>query len=235
VLITGGARGQGAAAARAVIAEGGTVLIGDVLDDLGRALAASLGAAATFVHLDVTSEADWERATTAADGLGGLHGLVNNAGVYVPRSLEETDTALWQHHVDVNQFGVFLGMRACVPVMERSGGGSIVNVASAAALRGSQRAFAYCATKWALRGMTRSAARELAAKNIRVNCVCPGVVDTEMISQWSTDERTARLGAIPMQRAGTAEEMAELILFLLSSKSAYMTGAEIAADGGLTA
>src|SRR6185437_5588531 len=143
ILISGGARGQGAAEARLFVAEGARVVIGDVLEDKGRALAAELGQNAAFVRQDVTRETDWESALKAAEALGGLHGLVNNAGIYQPATLMETDTALFERHMRVNQLGPFLGMRAIVPLMEKSGGGSIVNISSTAGLRGSPGAIAY--------------------------------------------------------------------------------------------
>jgi 3alpha(or 20beta)-hydroxysteroid dehydrogenase len=235
VLVSGGARGQGAAEARQLIKEGAKVVIGDVLEKEGTALAKELGSAAVFLRHDVTSEADWDRAIKTAESLGGLHGLVNNAGVYTPKRLVETDIALWDRHVRINQFGCFLGMKAVVEPMERSGGGSIVNISSGAGLRGSPQAFAYSATKWALRGMTKSAAMDLAKKKIRVNSVHPGPIETDMIN-WRTPEETAkRLKMVPMRRHGSAEEVAQLVLFLLSDESTYITGAEVAIDGGVTA
>jgi 3alpha(or 20beta)-hydroxysteroid dehydrogenase len=235
VLVSGGARGQGAAEARQLVKEGAKVVIGDVLEKEGTALAKELGNAAVFLHHDVTSEAGWERAIKTAEGLGGLHGLVNNAGVYTPKNLADTDLALWDRHVLINQTGCFLGMKAVVEPMQRSGGGSIVNISSGAGLRGSPQAFAYSATKWALRGMTKSASMDLAKKKIRVNSVHPGPIETDMIA-WRTPEETAkRLKMVPMRRHGTAEEVAQLVLFLLSDESAYITGAEVAIDGGITA
>ena len=235
VLISGGARGQGAAEARMLVAAGAKVVIGDVLDDAGNALAKDLGGAATFVHHDVTSEADWASAVRAAEGLGGLHGLVNNAGIYQPKPLMQTDADLWERHLRINQTGCFLGMQAVVPAMERAGGGSIVNISSGAGLRGSPQAFAYSATKWALRGMTKSAAIDLARKKIRVNSVHPGPIDTEMLSIRTPEQNAARVKAVPLRRQGSAEEVAQLVLFLLSDESAYITGAEVAIDGGITA
>jgi len=234
VLISGGARGQGAAEARMLVAEGAKVVLGDVLDAEGQELAQELGAAAVFVRQDVTEEADWARAAAAAESLGGggLHGLVNNAGIYLPRSLMETDAALFERHVRVNQFGCFLGMKAVVPAMERAGGGAIVNISSTAGLVGSPHAFAYCATKWALRGMTKAAALDLAARGIRVNSVHPGPIGTEMLNVRTEEENRARVQRVPMKRQGTAEEVAKLVLFLLSDDSAYMTGSELAIDGG---
>jgi 3alpha(or 20beta)-hydroxysteroid dehydrogenase len=234
VLISGGARGQGAAEARLFVAEGAKVVIGDVLETEGQRLAAELGDAAVFVRQDVTREDDWAKAVDAAVGLGGLHGLVNNAGIYQPKTLMETDVALFERHMRVNQLGCFLGMKAVVPLMERSGGGSIVNISSVAGLRGSPGAIAYSATKWALRGMTKAAAIDLAPRKIRVNSVHPGPIDTEMLNVRTPEQNQTRLQAVPMKRQGTAEEVANLVLFLLSEESGYITGAEVAIDGGAT-
>jgi 3alpha(or 20beta)-hydroxysteroid dehydrogenase len=234
ILISGGARGQGAAEARLIVAEGGRVVITDVLDEEGRALAASLGGAAQFLHQDVAEEAGWAAAVAAAEALGGggLHGLVNNAGIYRPATLMETDAALFERHMRINQLGCFLGMQAVVPAMERAGGGAIVNISSTAGLRGSPGAFAYSATKWALRGMTKAAAIDLAPRNIRVNSVHPGPIDTKMLDVRTPEQNATRLQSVPMRRQGTAEEVAKLVLFLLSDDSSYMTGAELAIDGG---
>ncbi len=235
VLVSGGARGQGAAEARLLVAEGAKVVIGDVLDNQGRALAEELGPAAAFVRHDVTSEADWARAVETALERGGLHGLVNNAGIYQPATLMETDDALWQRHVQINQYGCFLGMKAAVPAMERAGGGSIVNISSIAGLRGSPGSFAYSATKWALRGMTKSAAIDLASRGIRVNSVHPGPINTDMVAFRTPEQRATRLRQVPMHRDGTPEEVAQLVAFLLSDESSYITGAEIAIDGASSA
>ena len=234
ILISGGARGQGAAEARACIAEGARVVIGDVLDDLGRALAKQLGNGAVYVHHDVTKEEDWDAAVKAAEAMGGLHGLVNNAGIYRPARLMDTDAALFEAHMRVNQLGPFLGMKAVVPLMEKSGGGSIVNISSTAGLRGSPGAMAYSATKWALRGMTKAAALDLAPRKIRVNSIHPGPIDTEMLSVRTPEQNAARLELVPMKRMGTADEIANLAVYLLSDESGYVTGAEIAIDGGAT-
>ena len=234
ILISGGARGQGAAEARLFVAEGAKVVIGDVLESQGQRLAAELGDAATYVRQDVTQEQDWENAIAAAAAMGGLHGLVNNAGIYQPATLMETDAALFERHMRVNQLGCFLGMKAVVPLMERSGGGSIVNISSVAGLRGSPGAIAYSATKWALRGMTKAAAVDLAPRKIRVNSIHPGPIATEMLNVRTPEQNRLRLEAVPMKRQGTAEEVANLVLFLLSEESGYITGAEVAIDGGAT-
>lgn len=232
VLISGGARGQGAAEARLLVAEGARVVLGDLLEAEGRALAEELGPAAQFVRQDVTRPEDWARAVAAAESMGGLHGMINNAGIYVPRPLMETDAELFERHMRVNQLGCFLGMQAVVPAMERAGGGSIVNISSTAGLRGSPGALAYCATKWALRGMTKAAAVDLAPKGIRVNSVHPGPIETDMVKVWSNEQRATRLAQIPIGRIGQPEDVARVVLFLLSEESAYMTGAELSVDGG---
>ncbi len=235
ILVTGGARGQGAAESRLLVAQGAKVVIGDVLDDAGKALAAELGANATYVRHDVADEAAWARAIDIAMSMGGLHGLVNNAGIYQPRTLIETDAELWERHLRINQTGPFIGMKGVVGPMEKSGGGSIVNISSVAGLRGSPGAFAYSATKWALRGMTKAAAINLAKRGIRVNSVHPGPIETDMIAFRTPEENEKRLATVPMRRNGTADEVAQLVAFLLSSESSYISGAEIAIDGAASA
>lgn len=231
-LISGGARGLGEAQARLLVAAGAKVLICDVLVETGQQLAAELGTACLFQPLDVTSESQWSAAVSMAEGLGPLRGLVNNAGVYTPMSLTETDTALFERHTRVNQLGTFLGMRAAVPAFERSGGGAIVNMSSTVALRSAPNSIAYTASKWAVRGMTKAAALELADRHIRVNSVHPGPIDTDMLSVRSREENLRRVQQVPMKRLGTKEEIAKLVLFLLSDDSLYMTGSEVAMDGG---
>jgi 3alpha(or 20beta)-hydroxysteroid dehydrogenase len=233
IIITGGARGQGAAEARLFVREGARVIITDVLDSQGAQLARELGQDnATFVRHDVSSETDWQKALDTAAALGGLHGLINNAGIYQPATLMETDAALFERHMRINQLGVFLGMKAVVPLMERSGGGAIVNISSVAGLRGSPGAIAYSATKWAVRGMTKAAAVDLAPRGIRVNSIHPGPIDTPMLDVRTAEQNERRLQAVPMKRRGTPEEVADLVLFLVSDESRYITGAEVAIDGG---
>ena len=233
-LISGGARGLGGAQACRIVAEGGRVVIGDVLAEEGSRLAASLGSSCTFVTLDVTREESWNAAVTAAERLGPVNGLVNNAGIFEPRPMMETDAALFERHTQVNQLGTFLGMRAVVPALDRAAGGSIVNISSTAGLRGSANTLAYTATKWAVRGMTKAAALELAAMNIRVNSVHPGPIDTDMLKVRGEEENRKRAERVPLKRFGTAEEIAGLVLFLLSDESRYMTGSEVAMDGGIS-
>lgn len=233
-LITGGARGLGAAQARRLVAEGARVVLADVLVDEGRALATALGPAASFLALDVGDETQWAEVVAAAERVGPLSGLVNNAGVFKPLPMAQTDTALFNFHVRVNQLGTYLGMRACVPAFERSGGGAIVNISSAAGLFGVPNAVAYTATKWAVRGMTKAAALELGDRNIRVNSIHPGMIDTEMVRERDAAVNLANLQKQPIKRMGTADEIAGLVLFLLSAEGRYMTGAELAMDGGRT-
>jgi 3alpha(or 20beta)-hydroxysteroid dehydrogenase len=234
ILITGAARGQGAAEARLFVSEGAKVVMTDILEDQGRQLASELGPDTVFLRHDVTSEADWQRAIQAAEAMGGLHGLINNAGIYQPASLLETDTTLFERHMRINQLGPFLGMKLVVPLMQRSGGGAIVNVSSVAGLRGSPGAMAYSATKWALRGMTKAAALDLAERGIRVNSIHPGPIDTPMLDVRTPEQNRRRVQQVPMKRMGTAEEIADLVLFLVSDESRCITGAEIAIDGGVT-
>ncbi|ETR76567.1 3-alpha-hydroxysteroid dehydrogenase [Afipia sp. P52-10] len=231
-IVSGGARGMGAAEARLLVKSGATVIVGDILENEGRALQAELGEACVFTRLDVTVEADWKRAVELAVSRGKLTGLINNAGVFQSRTLLETDLATFENVVRINQIGTFLGMQAVVPAMAANGGGSIVNVSSTAGLRGLPGAMAYTASKWAVRGMSKAAARELGRHNIRVNSIHPGPIETDMLSTRTPEEAEKRLRQVPLRRMGQPDEVANLAVFLLSSQSAYMTGAELAIDGG---
>ena len=234
ILVSGAARGQGAAEARRLIKEGARVVLGDVSEQEGLELAASLGGFASFRRLDVSDVADWDKVVAHCEQLGGLHGLVNNAGIYQPKPIRDTDPELLEAHFRVNQLGVVLGLKSVAPLMERSGGGSIVNVSSTAGLQGIPNAIAYVGTKWAVRGMTKTAALELASCNIRVNSVHPGLIDTPMLNSRARDDLERRAALIPLKRMGTVNDVTNLVLFLLSDESAYMTGAEISVDGGLS-
>ncbi len=234
-LITGGARGQGEAEARLFCAEGGRVMIADVLDEAGLALAAELGEPARYVSLDVTREADWERAVAETlRASGRLDVLVNNAGIVRTGYLEQHSLADYMAVVNVNQVGVFLGMRAVVAAMRDSGGGSIVNISSNAGLEGVEGVIGYAASKWAVRGMTKSAALELGRWGIRVNSVHPGGVDTPMLGGAELGHMAAKnpFADQPIPRIGRPEEIARLVLFLASDESSYSTGSEFTADGG---
>ncbi|GAB3904911.1 glucose 1-dehydrogenase [Kibdelosporangium lantanae] len=239
-IITGAARGQGAAAARRFVAEGARVAIADIRDELGKELADELGDAAVYQHLDVTSEEDWTAAVAATrQAFGPPTVLVNNAGILKFGSIVDTTLADYELLVRVNQTGTFLGMRAVVPGMTEAGGGSIINVSSVEGLAGSPYLTAYAATKFAVRGMTKCAALELGKHNIRVNSVHPGAIDTDMASDAmggvAIDMTKVGKRVAGLRRVGTPAEIADLQVFLASDESSYSTGAEFVADGGASA
>jgi 3alpha(or 20beta)-hydroxysteroid dehydrogenase len=231
-LISGAARGQGEAEARKFAAEGARVVLGDVLDDLGNAVATDIGDAATYVHLDVSSERDWTAAleeTLAVDDQ--LDVLVNNAGIIKLASLTDCSLEEYWSVIRVNQVGCFLGMRAAVAPMTAVGGGSIVNISSINGIVGGSHCMSYVASKFAIRGMTKTAAMELGPLGIRVNSIHPGAIDTDMARQ-GLEGLDVSLPPIPISRMGRPEEVAELALFLASDDSAYCTGGEFVIDGG---
>jgi len=238
-LVSGGARGQGAAMARAFVREGIPVVIGDILDERADALAGELGEAARSVHLDVTAEADWAAALELAEAaFGPLQVLVNNAGVIHSAAVTEETLEGFYQVLDVNLIGAFLGTRAAVPSLTRAGGGAIINISSIAGLQGSRGLAAYCSSKWGLRGLTKTAAIELAGRGIRVNTVHPGVIDTEMLTSTgrsSEDFLETWRPRLLVPRLGTGEDVAELVVFLASDEGSYLTGAELVIDGGLLA
>lgn len=232
VVVTGGARGQGAAAVEAVARAGAVVVAADILDSDGDSLAERLradGLTVTYAHLDVRSESDWE---AAVEPFGEIHGLVNNAGVAARQRLPYVDLDAWHRTFAVNVTGPLLGIQAVVPRM--SPGASIVNICSVAAMAG-HAAAAYTASKWALRGLTRSASLELGSQGIRVNAVMPGLIDTPLMADAPSQFTEAALREVPLGRIGTPADIAPTVVFLLSDDSSYYNGAEIVIDGGLTA
>jgi 3alpha(or 20beta)-hydroxysteroid dehydrogenase len=235
-LISGGARGQGECEARLFSDLGASVVIGDILEDEGKAVAESMGSGAACCRLDVTSGEDWERAVAmTVDRFGRLDVLVNNAGIAPDgEDLQSTSEELFMKVMAVNQLGVFLGMKSVFEAMRQSGGGSIVNISSTAGFRGVNRAIPYSASKWAVRGMTKTAAIEYGPHGIRVNSVHPGVIDTAMVSweQLGESARQAVVGDLPIARIGAAIEVARMVAFLASDASAYSTGSEFIVDGG---
>jgi 3alpha(or 20beta)-hydroxysteroid dehydrogenase len=230
-LISGAARGMGASHARLLVAEGANVVIGDILDDDGRALADELGPAARYVHLDVTDPGHWTAAAAAAaEEYGRLDILVNNAGIVNYGPLKTFDLAKWHQILDVNVTGTLLGIQAVIDPMIEAGGGSIVNISSIEGLRGAAWVHGYVTSKWAVRGLTKSAALELAPHNIRVNSVHPGFIRTPMTAKLPQDMLN-----IPLGRPGEPQDVSSLVLFLASDESAYATAAEFVVDGGLIA
>jgi len=241
-LISGGARGQGAAETRLFIQEGASVVFGDILDDEGKKVEAEIRAAggqATYVHLDVTREADWRAAVaTAVERYGKLTVLVNNAGILLRARIEDTSEADWDRIMAINVKGVFLGTKCAIPAMRKAGGGSIVNISSTAGLVGSpQGTAAYTATKGAVRLFTKSTAIQHARDNIRANSVHPGPIATDMIADTmaNAEHWKERLRRLPMGRVGTVDEVAYGVLYLASDEASYVTGSELVIDGGTTA
>lgn len=238
-IVTGGARGLGEAIVRRLNAEGATTIIGDVREELGVALAAELGPPARFQRLDVTSEESWDAAVRAAvnDEYGRIDVLINNAGVGGPTPITNTPLADYDRIIAVNQTGVFLGMRACVPVMIAQGRGSIVNIASIEGLRGLAGFTAYCGAKHAVVGMTRAVSLELATTGVRVNAVCPGAVETPGLFKGigGAPGMKKLATAIPQRRLAPPAEVASLVAFLASDEALYCTGGDYVVDGGWTA
>jgi 3alpha(or 20beta)-hydroxysteroid dehydrogenase len=233
-LITGAARGQGAAEAERFVAEGAKVVLTDVLDE-GEKVAGELGDAAVFVHHDVTDAAEWQRAiATATDRFGRLDVLVNNAGVYVGGApIASLAEATFRRVLDVNLVGPFLGIQAAVPAM--SNGGSIINIASIAGLSGFPTAAAYSSSKFGLRGLTRVAALELGPLGIRVNAILPGVIRTPMVDEMLAAREESIAAALPVGHIGEPSDIADVALWLASDESRFVTGTDVVADGGSTA
>ena len=228
-IITGGAQGMGAADARMLVAEGAKVVIADILDEPGQALADELGDAARYVHLDVSDEEQWQAAVDAAvTAFGKVNVLVNNAGIVQVAPLKSLDVDKWNRVLAVNLTGAMLGIKAVLGPMKEAGGGSIINVSSIEGMRGASWVHSYVASKWGLRGLTKSAALELASDNIRVNSLHPGFIRTPMTKHFPDD-----MVGTPLGRPGKPEEVATFVVFLASDESSFSTGSEFVVDGGL--
>jgi 3alpha(or 20beta)-hydroxysteroid dehydrogenase len=234
-IVTGGARGMGEATARLFVEHGANVVIGDLLTEEGEALAAELGDQAVFLTMDVTEQADWDKAVAAAQAMGPLNVLVNNAGIVHMASILETSEEDFMRVVRINQLGTFLGVRSVIDPMKAAGGGSIINVSSIDGLHSSAGLSAYSTSKWAVRGFTKSAAIELGQYGIRVNSVHPGGIWTAMGGKgmMSEEDMNASVYAdFPIPRVGQPEEVAYVTLFLATDEATYSTGSEFVADGG---
>ena len=238
-LITGAARGQGAAEARLFCAQGANVIASDVLsDDLGELVheLKDTGASIASVALDVSSEDEWREAIDATiKQFGRLDVLINNAGIYDVANIEQTDRELWDRIIAVDLTGVWLGIKHAAPAMRGSGGGSIVNIGSAFGKIGTGTSAAYHSAKSGIRTLTKTAAVEFASAGVRINLILPGIIDTPILGGLPQGFDQAVLARTPMGRMGTAPEIANGALFLASDDASFITGAELAIDGGYTA
>jgi 3alpha(or 20beta)-hydroxysteroid dehydrogenase len=234
-LITGAAHGLGAATARRFSAEGASVAISDVDESGVAAVADALDGPVMAAKLDVGDEAAWaEFVAKAKDAFGRVDILVNNAGIFRVGSIADTNAGVVEEMFRTNQLGTHLGIRAVTDAMRQAGGGSIVNVSSAGGFIGAANVAAYGPTKWAVRGLSKNAAAELAADNIRVNCVLPGLFESDMAAVNTAETIDERVAGTPLGRMGTVDEVVAVNVFLASDESSYMTGAEILVDGGAT-
>ena len=234
-IVTGGARGMGEATVRLFVENGAKVVIGDVLDEDGQALADELGDAADFVHMDVSQQQDWDNAIARAQSFGDYNVLVNNAAILHMASITDTSEEDYLRVVRVNQLGTFLGIRSSIEPMKAAGGGSIVNVSSIDGLHSAAGLCAYSSSKWAVRGLTKNAAIELGQYGIRVNSVHPGGIWTAMGGKGSMSEEEMSQSVyseFPIPRVGRPEEVAYVSLFLATDEASYSTGSEFVADGG---
>ncbi len=233
-IITGAAQGIGAACARRFVEEGASVILTDINEDKGLKLAADLGEKALFVYHDVSNRSDWERVLKAAEKqFGPVNILVNNAGIVIQKPFDEATDEDFHKTYMVNQFGVYLGMKICLDSMRKGKRGSIINVSSTSGFRGKAGLIAYNASKFAVRGMTKSAALEFAPYNIRVNSVHPGFIHTPMTDDFISETyKQKAINDTPLKRGGEAVEVANMIVFLASEDASFSTGSEFITDGG---
>jgi 3alpha(or 20beta)-hydroxysteroid dehydrogenase len=237
-LITGGARGMGATTARLFATEGAQVVIADVLDQEGEALARDLGGSALFMHHDVSDESSWTKTVAAIlQRFQKIDVLVNNAGICMFKTIVETEKKDIERLLGINLIGTFLGLKTVAPHMFERKSGSIVNISSIDGMKGANGLGAYAASKWGIRGLTKVAALEFAHRGVRVNSVHPGWIQTSMtVAPGVTDEQIKMMSVnIPQQRIGQPIDVAAASLFLASDESAYMCGAELVVDGGMIA
>ncbi|GLZ84562.1 3-alpha-hydroxysteroid dehydrogenase [Metapseudomonas resinovorans] len=237
-IITGGARGMGAQTSRLFVKEGATVVIADLLEDEGHALAAELGEAASFRCLDVSKEEGWQQLVhETVERHGRIDVLVNNAAVLVFGAIEELTQTQFERALSINLTGTFLGIRSVAPIMREQRAGSIVNISSVDGLRGVNALAAYVSSKWGVRGLTKVAALELGPHGVRVNSVHPGGVDTVMSNPTgaSREDLAPQYRTVPQQRIGAPEEIARATLFLASDEASYCNGSELSVDGGVAA
>lgn len=232
-LVTGAARGQGEAEVRLLVQEGSKVLATDVSTEAVQHLAAEMPGNVVAMGLDVRKVDEWRVAVEATvSEFGRIDALINNAGVYFPKALAEESEESYRLTIDINQIGVFLGMQATAPLMADQGGGSIVNISSVAGVTGYPGVVAYAASKWAVRGMTKVVALEYASQGVRVNAICPGLINTPMINNNTPEVLEAISASIPLGRLGLVDDVASAVLFLVSDEGNYITGSDFMIDGG---